>query len=452
MGVLCVFVYGISQNAARNSSNVWSSFGSWIWTLHLPVTLFTGKCAKNNTPRSLDYTLNLSDYYEVIYRQCNLSKNHSFFLFGSRGVGKSTLIRATFRADEMTVFDLLNPQLETELALNPNHLAEKLELVQKTQPEKKWVFIDEVQKIPTLLDVVHSLIEQKHFLFALSGSSARKLKRGNANLLAGRAYVFHLFPFTHHELGADFKLDEVLRWGSLPKVYESDDLNRIRYLRSYANTYLKEEIVAEQLVRNLVPFRAFLEVAAQSAGKIINYSNIARDVNVETPTVQSYFDILEETYIGFKLNPFHESLRKRQRQNPKFYFFDNGVLRTLARRVDLPISESTFEYGDLFESFLIQEAFRLIHYQEKDWTLSYLATKDNFEVDLILDRPGMPRAFIEIKSSRSVKNESLTGLNRLRREYPQNEFYVLSQDKSEFIRDGISFLPWQKGFVQLGLR
>src|SRR3989344_5941625 len=188
----------------------------------------------------------------MIYRQCKLSENHSFFLFGSRGVGKSTLIRATFRAEEMSVFDLLNPQLETELALNPNHLAEKLELVQKTQPEKKWVFIDEVQKIPALLDVVHSLIEQKHFLFALSGSSARKLKRGHANLLAGRAYVFHLFSFTHYELGADFKLDEVLRWGSLPKVYESDDLNRIRYLRSYANTYLKEEIVAEQLVRNLV--------------------------------------------------------------------------------------------------------------------------------------------------------------------------------------------------------
>lgn len=387
----------------------------------------------------------------MINRQCKLSKNHSFFLFGSRGVGKSTLIKSSFEKNDLTVFDLLNPQLEAELTLHPNHLVEMLEQVQKSHPQKKWVFIDEVQKIPALLDVVHSLIEKKHFLFALSGSSARKLKRGHANLLAGRAYVFHLFPFTYQELGAEFKLDDSLRWGSLPKVFNTSDIDRIRYLRSYANTYLKEEIVAEQLVRNLAPFRAFLEVAAQSSGKIINYTNIARDVGAEVPTVQSYFDILEETYVGFRLPPFHESLRKRQRQNPKFYFFDNGVLRTLCRRVDLPISPSTFEYGDLFESFLIQEVTRLIHYQEKDWALSYLRTKDNFEVDLILDRPGMPRAFVEIKSTHSVKNESVTGLSRLRQEYPQHDFFVLSQDKTEFIRDGISFLPWKKGITQLGL-
>lgn len=388
----------------------------------------------------------------MVRRICNLSKTNSFFLFGARGTGKSTLLREHFSQIKHVHFDLLDPELEAEFQMHPENLTMRLEKIKKEDPHCQWIVLDEIQKVPTLLNLVHSQIEKKHFRFALTGSSARKLKRGQANLLAGRAHVFHLFPFTHLELKELWDVHSALRWGTLPSQLEMDTQDKSRYLKSYANTYLKEEVVAEQLIRNLVPFRSFLEVAAQSAGKIINYSKIARDVNVESPTVQSYFDILEETYIGFRLLPFHESIRKRQTQHPKFYFFDNGVQRTLARRIDLDISESTFEYGDLFESFLIQEILRLISYQEKEWRLSYFTSKDGVEVDLIIDRPGLPRVFIEIKSTKEIQNEEAKNLvSILKSQKTSTEGYVFSQDPKSFIRNGVTYLPWQIGLSEIGL-
>jgi predicted AAA+ superfamily ATPase len=392
----------------------------------------------------------------MVRRICNLSKTNSFFVFGARGTGKSTLLREHFSKVNHVHFDLLNPDLEAEFQLHPGNLTLRLEQIKKDNPECRWIVLDEIQKAPALLNLVHLQIEQKYFYFALTGSSARKLKRGQANLLAGRAHIFHLFPFSALELKEQFELHSALRWGTLPSQLGMVAIEKSRYLKSYTNTYLKEEVVAEQLVRNLVPFRAFLEVAAQSSGKIINYSKIARDVNVESPTVQSYFDILEETYIGFRLLPFHESIRKRQTQHPKFYFFDNGVQRALSRRIDLDIAESTYEYGELFESFLIQEVFRLISYQEKEWTMSYLMTKDGVEVDLIIDRPGLSRVFIEIKSTKEVQNEDAKNLIAILTTQKKTQKgsavgYVFSQDPKSFIRDGISYLPWQKGLVEIGL-
>lgn len=387
----------------------------------------------------------------MVNRICNPLKSNSFFLFGARGTGKSTLLKRLFSEEVATTFDLLDYEIEESFQKNPSLLVELLKQVQKDSPHKKWVIIDEVQKIPSLLNVVHKLIEEKHFRFALTGSSARKLKRGHANFLAGRAYLYNLYPLTHKELGKKFNLPEILAWGSLPTVFGLDDQSKIKYLKSYTQTYLREEIVAEQLVRNLNPFRSFLEVAAQSSGKIINYSNIAKDLGVEIPTVQSYFEILEDTHVGLLLKPFHESLRKRQRQNPKFYFFDIGVQRALSKRLDLGIQESNYEYGDLFESFVILEIFRLSQYLDKDWTLSYLRTKDDLEVDLIIDRPGLPRAFVEIKSTQKVETEKLTGFKALIKTLSGVECFVLSRDKKEFIKDGISYLPWHKGIQELGL-
>jgi predicted AAA+ superfamily ATPase len=388
----------------------------------------------------------------MVNRHLKLSLSNSFFLFGGRGTGKSTLLEGLFTPEKATQFNLLDPDLESTLSQRPSHLEELLKKVRKDSPEKKWVFLDEVQKIPALLDVVHKLIEQKHFQFALTGSSSRKLKRGNANLLAGRAFVHHLFPFTHRELGSSFDLDHYLTWGGLPKIYElQNDLDRKRFLRSYTQTYLKEEIVAEQLVRNLAPFRTFLEVAAQSAGKIVSYSKIARDVSSEVPTVQNYFEILQDTLIGFLLPPHHDSYRKRQRHNPKFYYFDPGVQRALCKRIDLSIESSTYEYGELFESFVIQEIHRHISYQEKDWTLSYLRTKDDLEVDLIVERPGMKKAFIEIKSSTRIDENEFQGLRNLMKTSGDFEVFILSRDPREFIKDSITFLPWEKGISEIGL-
>jgi predicted AAA+ superfamily ATPase len=220
------------------------------------------------------------------------------------------------------------------------------------KPEVKWVVIDEIQKIPALLDVVHSLAKNKSLKFALSGSSARKLKRGAANLLAGRAFKYVCHPLLHSELGASFSMDEVLRYGSLPEVFSLEAPDKQDYLRTYVETYFKEEIVAEQIVRKLKPFKNFLQVAAQMNTKILNLNKVARDVGVDHTTVQNYFEILEDTLIGFLLEPFDESIRKRQRQASKFYYFDLGVARALKRSLELPLLPSTLDYGDAFEHFI----------------------------------------------------------------------------------------------------
>jgi predicted AAA+ superfamily ATPase len=388
----------------------------------------------------------------MVNRICKLSKSNSFFLFGARGTGKSTLIKALL--PEALVIDLLIPEVEDQLLRSPSFLLEQLTHYKKSKPKQQWVFIDEVQKIPALLDLVHKLIEEKHFKFALSGSSSRKLKRGRANLLAGRAFLFELFPYTSNEIQNDFEIDSVLRWGSLPKIFELNEEDRILYLRSYVNTYLKDEIVAEQLVRNLQPFRNFLEVAAQSNGQILNFSKIGRDIHAEVPTVQSYFDILVDTYIGFYLHPYHESVRKRQRANPKFYLFDLGIRRTLERKINIPLESMSYSYGNAFEHFVILEIYRLIKYFQPDWEMFYLRTKDDAEIDLIIDRPGQPKVLIEIKSSTqalTLQDDKLKSFANLVHSIENHEAYVLSQNQSSRIVDGISFMHWREGLKQIGL-
>ena len=214
---------------------------------------------------------------------------------------------------------MLLPSVEDRFFRHPELLIAE---VSALQPSIKYIVIDEIQKAPKLLEVVHHLIEKSPRLFAMTGSSARKLRHGGANLLAGRAFTKHLFPLTSKELGSQFVLDDVLRWGSLPKIYQLDSAERKDdFLFAYANSYLKEEIQAEQLVRRIDHFRKFLEVAAQSNGLLINFSNIARDTGMDGKTVRSYYEILEDTLVGFWLEPFQTSVRKRLKQSPKFYFF-----------------------------------------------------------------------------------------------------------------------------------
>jgi predicted AAA+ superfamily ATPase len=309
--------------------------------------------------------------------------------------------------------------------------------------------IDEVQKVPALLDVVHHEIESRGVLFALTGSSARKLRRGAANLLAGRAFVFSLHPITAFEATPDFSLDEALQWGTLPRIFSlAKDSSKELFLDAYVHTYLREEITAEQLVRNIQPFRRFLEVAAQASGTIINFSAIARNIQVDVKTVQNYFSILEDTLLGSLLPAFNRSVRKQQLQAPKFYLFDCGVKRAIEETLRFtPLSSQ--ERGPLFEQFIINEVRRLNDYYRTKYSLSYLATAGGLEVDLILSRARREPIFIEIKASKTVTKEQLSHLRSLRAEFPSYRYLCLCRDSHPRLVEGIEVLPWRDGLLKL---
>jgi len=391
----------------------------------------------------------MHDYYGVDYhRQLTPIKTTSFFLFGARGTGKTTFLKSFFAENSRVLWiNLLDPETEDKYARSPDVL------IQQLRQEKHlwdWIVLDEVQKVPRLLDCVHLLIEEQKKCFALTGSSARKLKRGGANLLAGRAFLNHLFPLTHPELGQDFDLNHALHWGTLPRVVTTkNETEKSEYLRTYALSYLKEEVWAEHIVQKLDPFRKFLEIAAQCNGEPINYSNIARDVHAETKTVQSYYQILEDTLVGHFLEAHHGSIRKRQRQAPKFYFFDPGVTRALARTLGSPPVHGTSDFGRAFEHFVICEAFRLSSYLRKDFSFSYLRTKDQVEIDLIVDRPGLPLALVEIKSTDRVDERHTRGLEKISKSFKKTESFCLSRDNTPKRIGAVNALPWQQGLKEV---
>ena len=385
----------------------------------------------------------------MFHRSITIGNKSSFFLFGPRGTGKSTLIRQQLATFEPLWIDLLQPEQEDLYRLSPQSLGDE---IAKSVGKIRWVVIDEVQKIPRLLDLVHSLIESTGVLFALTGSSARKLKRGGANLLAGRAFVHHLHPLTHVELGDRFLLDEVLRWGTLPRLFSLQaPEDRTEFLRSYALTYLKEEIQAEQIVRRLDPFRRFLQVAAQTNGEIVNATNIGRDVGADTKTVQSYFQILEDALLGFSLESHHRSLRKQQRQAAKFFLFDPGIKRALDGTLNQDLTPGTYGYGKAFEHFIILEALRLNSYKRRDFRFSYLRTKDGAEIDLIVERPGLPAVLIEIKSSDRVDDRDTRALERFLPDFPKAEAFCFSRDPRGKKIGRVSALPWNEGLKEIGL-
>lgn len=383
----------------------------------------------------------------MLRRLIKPSKNNSFFLFGARGCGKTTWLRTHFQDLPHLWLDLLDSKTETELALDPSKLVAKIEGLDS---QTKWVVIDEIQKIPKLLDLVHQQIEEKKVRFALTGSSARKLKRGASNLLAGRAFVYHLHPLTWYELGEKASLQDILQWGSLPQIFQFEsNADKAEYLRSYATTYLSEEIVAEQIVRNLIPFRRFLPVAAQQNGQILNYAKISKDVGADEKTIQSYYEILEDTHMGFRLYPHLSSFRKRLSQKPKFYFFDLGVVRSLSRFLEVPLTPQTSAYGEAFEHFIILEIWRLCSYFYPDYNLSYIKTKDDAEVDLVVERPNQPLVLLEIKSKSNVDASDLLTITQFAKDLGNVEAYCFSQDKSPKKYGDVLCLPWEEGIKKL---
>ncbi len=382
----------------------------------------------------------------MLNRCIKLPKNQSFFLFGARGCGKSTLLETDFSTESTLFLSLLDPLTEDRFARNPGELKA---IAEALPPTITHIVIDEIQKQPRLLDVVHELIEKTSLCFAMTGSSARKVKYGGANLLAGRAFVYHLYPFSWLEVGGLFDLNRALQFGMLPKIFffETDE-ERILFLQAYALTYLKEEIWAEQLTKKLDAFRKFLEVAAQCNGKIINYSNLARDVGVDDKTIKEYFSILEDTLIGYILEPFQHSFRKRLSQKPKFYYFDLGVTRALARQLTLPLLPGTSAYGEVFEHFIILECMKLASYFYTEFRFSYLKTKDDAEIDLIVERPGKPLLCIEIKSSSNVNATNIQTFLMLTKEISGCEAVCFSNDNFAKKIEHVTVLPWRDGIKQ----
>lgn len=379
----------------------------------------------------------------MITRLLQLPNDESFFLFGPRGVGKTTLIKQLPWFPNSLYLNLLKQTEEQRFIKNPDEL---LSIVQLLPKHITHVIIDEVQKLPALLDLVHELIETTDKYFILTGSSARKLKHGGANLLAGRAFVYHLHPFTNSEIPQQEQLIHQLQWGTLPKIFDyKTSEKKALYLEAYTNTYLKEEIWAEQFIRELSPFRRFLEVAAQSNGKLINFSNIARDVGVSDQTIQKYYSILEDTLIGFFLDAFQNSFRKRLGKTPKFYFFDTGVVRALINQLHVPLTPSTSHFGDVFEHFVILQCKQLASYYHRDYRFSYLKTKDDAEIDLIVERPGLPLLFIEIKSNQQVRTEQLRTLKKMAEDFGSCEAICFSCDTYPKNLNEIKVFPWEQG-------
>jgi uncharacterized protein len=385
----------------------------------------------------------------MFHRLLKLPEKRSFFLFGARGTGKSTLIRERFPEASAHLVNLLDLDVESRLARDPMSLQREVVALPTATTH---VVLDEIQKLPVLLDVVHNLIETLKVpqVFILTGSSARKLKAGGANLLAGRAAVRTMFPLTVAELSSAFDLRAALTWGTLPAVWNTADSDeRADFLRAYATTYLKEEIWGEQIIRNLPPFRRFLEVASLQSGKIINYSKIARDVGVDVKTVQSWYEVLQDTLIGFYLDAYHSSVRKQLRQAPKFYFFDTGVTRALAQMLTVQPAERTSYYGELFEQFVVAQLRSRSVYEDLDYKLSYMMTKSQMEIDLVVKRPGKPLALIEIKSTTSLTDDDFKTLEHFADEFAGADFYIWSRDPVAQKRGRIHAMEWRQGIAML---
>lgn len=354
--------------------------------------------------------------------------SESFFLWGPRQAGKSTLLHARF--PNVRWIDLLQTEVLHRYAVAPHALREEL-----FQSNESFVVVDEVQKVPALLDEIHWLIENRHINFALCGSSARKLKRGHGNLLGGRAIRFELFGFSARELGASFDLTRILNHGTLPRMYNSD--HPVRLLNAYVADYLKEEVMDEGLVRHLPPFSGFLNSAALSDTEQVNYTNIARELGVSRETVRGYFDILCDTLIARMLPAYRKRPKRRLSVADKFYFHDVGVVNFLARRGVLQPGAALF--GKAFENWVFHELCCYNAYRDRFAQFHYWRLSTGVEVDFIVNDMACA---IECKSSSAVHVGHLKGLREIAIEHPEvgRRIVVSCVPFSRRTEDGIEIL------------
>lgn len=381
---------------------------------------------------------------KYIKRKIKIPKNKSFFLFGPRQTGKSTLIKQSF-TKKIKYYDLLKSDIYRYFKTNPEYLRNEI-LYELKHNNIQYIIIDEIQKIPQLLDEIHYLIENKiKCNFILSGSSSRKLKREKSNMLAGRLWDLQLYPFIYEEIKDNFDLSLILKYGSLPPVFLSSEIEeKEEILRAYVNVYLKEEIEIEANIRNLGSFLRFLNIVAEQNTELVNFTNIARECSVSNYTVKNYYKILEDTLLGFFLLPYSKSIRKKLSKHPKFYFFEIGIVTALTNQLRNNISEFSYEFGKKFEHFIILEIYRLNSYLRKDLKLSYYRTERGNEVDLIIESPLGKTIAIEIKSTKSPTKKMCNGLLSFKEKVPNSELILCCRINDPQLIDIISILPWQK--------
>jgi predicted AAA+ superfamily ATPase len=361
------------------------------------------------------------------------TKNKSLFLLGPRQTGKTSLIRAQLKS-EYKINLLINEdfwryQKDTALL--------RREFINK---RAQLVIIDEIQRLPELLNEVHYLIEEVGHRFLLTGSSARKLRKSGVNLLGGRASQIILHPLTYFELKSKFDLEKALSFGLLPSVYFSE--NPQSELRDYVGLYLKEEILSEGLARNLPAFTRFLEAAASMNGKMINYTKMGSDAQIAPSTTYEYFKVLEDTLIAKEVLSFEKSKIRKAISTSKFYFFDLGVVRAILDKAEIKKTDS--DYGDYFEAFIFHELWSFSSYH-KLADIKYWRSKSNYEVDFILDN----RVAIEVKSTKRVVESDLKGLRAFAEEKLMEKYFLISFDKIEQNWHGVECLHWESFLLKL---
>jgi predicted AAA+ superfamily ATPase len=366
-------------------------------------------------------------YYPRILDVARLAARKSLFLLGPRQTGKTALIRHAL--PKAKVFDLLDGDVFLTLSRRPAQLGEEI------GRHDQVVVLDEIQKLPALLDEVHRLVESRGIRFILTGSSARKLRRGGVNLLGGRAVTRTLHPFVARELGEDFSLTKALDRGLIPAIYFSDEHRDD--LRAYAGNYLKEEIAAEALTRNVPAFSRFLEIAALCNGTMLNFSQVASDAQVPMSTVREYFHILEDTLLARMLPAWTRSTKRKAIGTAKYYFFDVGVVRHLQHRSGL--APRSPEFGEAFETYLFHELTSYSDYAGPI-PLAYWRSTSNFEVDFVLG----DQTALEVKAKNPVAERDLRGLRALREEKLLKHYLMVCLEPRPRVVDGIEILPWKE--------
>ena len=367
-----------------------------------------------------------------------LESRKSFFLFGPRGTGKTTWLKR--HLPRALFVNLLQSEFYNRLSANPGHLRDLI-----PPDHTDWVIIDEVQRIPALLNEVHDLIEARGLDFVLTGSSARTLRRRGVNLLAGRALTYRMHPLTVTEQQDAFRLRDSLQFGHLPARFSESDPGR--YLKDYVQTYLREEVMQEGLTRNIGHFSHFLEVASFSQGAILNISSVAREAHIERSAAENYFSILEDLLIAVRLPVFSRRARRKLVSHEKFYFFDTGVFRAI-RPVGPLDSEAEMD-GPALETLVLQELRAVNDYHEYGYRIFFWRTRNNLEVDFVLYGPRGLLA-IEIKRSTRIQPKDARALREFKKDYPPAKCYLFFGGSTPLYMDDIIALPMERALTNLG--
>lgn len=366
----------------------------------------------------------------------------SFFLFGPRGTGKTTWLKQHY-ADALWV-DLLDPRQERLFSMNPERLRDLME----AQQSQKFVVIDEVQKVPKILDVVHGLIENRSDTqFILTGSSSRKLRCGGVNLMAGRALWKHFHPFIGIELKNHFNLEKALTTGMVPLIWASSEPEE--KLQAYVDLYLQEEVKAEALVRNIGEFSRFLEAMAYSHASVLNLANISRECEVPRKTLDTHLQILEDLLLGYTIPVFEKRAKRVTSVHPKFYFFDPGVFRVLRKQGFLDLSTET--EGAALEGLVAEHLRYWIDFQKQKHDLNFWRTRAGLEVDFIVYGPQSFYA-IEVKNGKAIAPRDLRGLKEFQKDYPEAALMLLYRGKEKIKREGILCMPVEEFFLHMDPR